>query len=76
DDGNSGLASLTATGAGTQSISGTATFHFGNALSAVEITNDSTAKLVMSDVQVINPNPTTNLQLSAVDTSQFHYTSD
>src|SRR5262249_17948860 len=72
----SGLASLSAAGAGTPAISGTARFHFDGALSSVKVTNDSAANLVMSDVHAVNPNPQPNLHVSATDTSQFHAVTD
>src|SRR5262249_55406988 len=68
---NPGTASLSATGASTTTISGTASFHYSGELSSVAITNDSPARLVMAGITVVNPNPQVGTPtLTATDTSK------
>ena len=73
---STGSATFTTSGQGTRQISGNAAFHFGTSLAAVIITNDSPKSLVMHDVQVINPDPTSNVQIDPTVSQNFHYTTD
>ncbi len=70
-----GLASISTGGAG-QQISGNAHFHFGPAIAAVQITNDSPEALVIGSIQILNPNPTPNLQVSSSNAQNFTTTTD
>ncbi len=58
------------------SITGTATFNFSPALNSVSIINDSQEALVISDIQVTNPNPSPVVGLLSDSTSGFSYQSN
>ncbi len=72
---STGLAQLTTTGAN-QQISGKAAFHFSPSIAAVDISNQSSAELVLSSIQVLNPNPTPNVHIQSTNTAAFSFTSD
>src|SRR5205814_643640 len=73
---SSGSATFATSGQGVRRISGNAAFHYGQSFAAVKITNDSARDLVIHGIQVVNPNPTPNVQVDPVGSQGFQYTTD